>query len=48
MSSAVDVNILLRASDQSSRFNEPAVKLLDRLARGPGLLYVYRVREPFA
>lgn len=41
MSSAVDVNILLYASDQASRFHDKATELLDRLARGPELLHVF-------
>lgn len=41
MSSAVDVNVLLYASDESSPFHGKALELLDRLARGPQLLYVF-------
>lgn len=41
MSSAIDVNVLLYASDESSRFHDTALELLDRLARGPELLYVF-------
>ena len=41
MSSAVDVNVMLYASDQSSRYHDTAVELLDRLAGGPELLYVF-------
>lgn len=41
MSSAVDVNVLLYASDESSPFHGKAFELLDRLARGPDLLYIF-------
>lgn len=41
MSSTLDVNILLYASDESSRFHEPALELVERLARGPDLLYLF-------
>ena len=41
MSSAVDVNVLLYASDESSPFHGKALELLDGLARGPQLLYVF-------
>ena len=41
MSSTVDVNVLLYASDESSRFHEPARELVDRLAAGPELLYLF-------
>ncbi len=41
MSATVDVNILLYASDASSSFRAKAAELLDRLARGPDLLYLF-------
>ncbi|MFB3737402.1 MAG: TA system VapC family ribonuclease toxin [Candidatus Velamenicoccus archaeovorus] len=41
MSSTVDVNVLLYASDSSSGFHAKARELLDRLARGPDLLYLF-------
>jgi hypothetical protein len=41
MSSAVDVNVLLYASDESNRFHSRALELLDRLAKGPDLLYIF-------
>lgn len=41
MSSAVDVNVLLYASDRSSPFHTRAVELVERLAAGPDLLYLF-------
>lgn len=41
MSATIDVNILLYASDESSAFHAKAAELLDRLARGPDLLYLF-------
>ncbi len=41
MSATIDVNILLYASDESSSFHAKAAKLLDTLARGPELLYLF-------
>jgi toxin-antitoxin system PIN domain toxin len=41
MSTTVDLNLLLYASDESSPFHEKAVELLVRLARGPDLLYLF-------
>ncbi|HEX9122481.1 MAG TPA: TA system VapC family ribonuclease toxin [Actinomycetota bacterium] len=41
MSSTVDVNVLLYASDRSSTFHADARELLDRLAEGPDLLYLF-------
>jgi predicted nucleic acid-binding protein len=35
MSSTVDVNVLLYASDESSPFHGLSLELLDRLAKGP-------------
>jgi hypothetical protein len=41
VSATIDVNILLYASDESSSFHAKAAELLDRLARGPDLLYLF-------
>ncbi len=41
MSSTIDVNVLLYASDESSPLHERARELVDRLARGPDLLYLF-------
>jgi toxin-antitoxin system PIN domain toxin len=41
MSATIDVNILLYASDESSSFHGKATELLDSLARGPDLLYLF-------
>lgn len=41
MSSTVDVNVLVYASDSSSRFHPGARALLDRLVRGPDLFYIF-------
>jgi len=41
MSATVDVNILLYASDESSSFHAKAAELIDQLARGPELLYLF-------
>lgn len=41
MSSTVDVNVLLYASDESSAFHPKALELIGRLARGPDLLYLF-------
>jgi toxin-antitoxin system PIN domain toxin len=41
VSSAIDVNILLYASDESSPFHGKARDLVKRLARGPDLLYLF-------
>ena len=41
MSATVDVNVLLYASDESSSFHAKALDLLDGLARGPDLLYLF-------
>lgn len=41
MSAAVDVNLLLYSSDESSPFHSRALRLLERLARGPDLLYLF-------
>ncbi|MCA1726239.1 MAG: type II toxin-antitoxin system VapC family toxin [Actinobacteria bacterium] len=41
MSATLDINVLLYASDRSSPFNAKAVALLEQLAAGPDLLYVF-------
>ncbi len=41
MSSTIDVNVLLYASDESSSFHAQALDLLERLARGPDLIYLF-------
>lgn len=41
MSSTLDVNVLLYASDETSPFHARAVGFLDRLAGGPGLVYLF-------
>ncbi|MGH2556486.1 MAG: TA system VapC family ribonuclease toxin [Actinomycetota bacterium] len=41
MSATVDVNVLLYSSDKSSSFHSGALRLLERLARGPDLLYLF-------
>lgn len=41
MSAAIDTNILLYASNSSSESFETAFALVERLARGPELLYVF-------
>jgi toxin-antitoxin system PIN domain toxin len=41
MSATIDINILLYASDESSSFHAKAAELLERLARGPDLLYLF-------
>ena len=41
MSATVDVNVLLYASDSSSRFHDGALTLLDRLIQGPDLFYLF-------
>ncbi|MGH2660660.1 MAG: TA system VapC family ribonuclease toxin [Actinomycetota bacterium] len=41
MSSTVDVNVLLYASDSSSRFHEGARALVERLVLGPDLFYLF-------
>ncbi len=41
MSAAIDTNILLYATNSSSESYEPAYALIERLARGPELLYVF-------
>lgn len=41
MTTTVDVNLLLYASDASSPLHEPARALLDRLSRGPEIVYLF-------
>jgi len=41
VSSTVDANVLLYASDTASRFHGRAVELVRRLAMGPDLLYLF-------
>lgn len=41
MSVTVDANVLLYASDEKSPRHEPARRLLERLAAGPGLVYLF-------
>lgn len=41
MSSAIDVNLLLYSSDESSPFHSRAIALVERLAAGPELLYLF-------
>lgn len=41
MSSTVDVNVLLYASDQASRYHRRALELVRKLARGPDLFYLF-------
>jgi len=41
MSATLDFNVLLYASDESSSFHARARDLVERLARGPDLLYLF-------
>ncbi len=41
MSITVDANLLLYASDERSHFHAKALGVLEQLARGPGLVYVF-------
>lgn len=41
MSFAIDANLLLYASDRQSPFHERAVELLDDIALGPELVYLF-------
>jgi len=41
MSSTIDVNVLLYASDRSSPFQAKALELIDRLAQGPDVFYLF-------
>jgi toxin-antitoxin system PIN domain toxin len=41
VSVTVDANVLLYASDEQSPRHEPARELLERLAAGPGIVYVF-------
>ena len=41
MTVTLDTNVLLYASDESSSFHGPAIELLETLAVGPGLVYLF-------
>ena len=41
MSATLDANVLLYASDTESPFHEAARELVARLARGPGIVYLF-------
>lgn len=41
MSATVDANVLLYASDESSRFHAPARARLGAIARGPEIVYLF-------
>lgn len=41
MTVTLDTNVLLYASDESSGFHAPAIELLESLAKGPDLVYVF-------
>jgi toxin-antitoxin system PIN domain toxin len=41
VSSTVDANVLLHASDETSRFHDQAAGLVSDLARGPELVYLF-------
>ncbi len=41
MSATIDTNVLLYASNSSGELFEPARELLERVARGPEILYVF-------
>ena len=41
MSATVDASVLLYASDESSRYHEPAEAFLRDLAGGPGITYLF-------
>jgi len=41
LSSTIDLNLLLYASDESSPFHAKATELMQRLAEGPALLYLF-------
>jgi toxin-antitoxin system PIN domain toxin len=41
VSQTLDANVLLYASDGSSPFNAPAMELVERIARGPDLAYLF-------
>lgn len=41
MSVTVDANVLVYASNEADRAHEPARSLLEELARGPGLVYLF-------
>jgi toxin-antitoxin system PIN domain toxin len=41
VTATLDTNVLLYASDESSSFHGPAIELLETLAAGPGLVYLF-------
>lgn len=41
MSFAIDANLLLYASDHESQFHERAVRVLDEIALGPEIVYLF-------
>ncbi len=41
MTAAIDTNVLIHASDQSSSFHDRAIELLRALATGPELVYLF-------
>lgn len=41
MSATLDANLLLYASDETSPFHAPAIVFLERVARGPELVYLF-------
>lgn len=41
MTATLDTNVLLHASDESSSFHGPAIELLETLASGPDLVYLF-------
>lgn len=41
MSFAIDANLLLYASDETSELHDPAVELVDRIAIGPEIAYLF-------
>jgi len=41
VSATVDANLLLYASDEASGFHVRALELVEEVARGPGLLYLF-------
>ena len=41
MTTTLDTNVLVYASDESSSFHERAMRLLETLAAGPDLVYLF-------
>ena len=41
MTATLDVNVLLYASDEASPFHRPARELIERIARGPEIAYLF-------